>query len=63
MLKSWYGIGFFNTCTTSGLKGVTGYINTRSGDLQMKGRVMADTQVIEAGKRVYSPTTNRRRRM
>ncbi|HHQ6599595.1 TPA: phage tail protein [Serratia fonticola] len=55
MLKSWYGIGFFNTCTTSGLKGVTGYINTRSGDLQMKGRVMADTQVIEAGKRVYSP--------
>ncbi|HHQ6598181.1 TPA: phage tail protein [Serratia fonticola] len=55
MLKSWYGIGFFNTCTTSGLKGVTGYINTRSGDLQMKGRVIADTQVIEAGKRVYSP--------
>lgn len=55
MLKSWYGIGFFNTCTTSGLKGVTGYINTRSGDLQMKGRMMADTQVIEAGKRVYSP--------
>ncbi|WP_447870964.1 phage tail-collar fiber domain-containing protein [Serratia fonticola] len=55
MLKSWYGIGFFNTCTTSGLKGVTGYINTRSGDLEMKGRVMADTQVIEAGKRVYSP--------
>ncbi|MDQ9126281.1 phage tail protein [Serratia fonticola] len=55
MLKSWYGIGFFNTCTTSGLEGVTGYINTRSGDLQMKGRVLADTQVIEAGKRVYSP--------
>ncbi|RDL16439.1 phage T4 tail fiber protein [Serratia fonticola] len=55
MLKSWYGIGFFNTCTTTGLQGVTGYINTRSGDLQMKGRVMADTQVIEAGKRVYSP--------
>lgn len=55
MLKSWYGIGFFNTCTTSGLKGVTGYINTRSGDMQMKGRVIADTQVIEAGKRVYSP--------
>ncbi|MBC3212927.1 phage tail-collar fiber domain-containing protein [Serratia fonticola] len=55
MLKSWYGIGFFNTCTTTGVQGVSGFINTRNGDLQMKRNIAADAQIIEAGKRVYSP--------
>lgn len=55
MLKSWYGIGFFNTCTTTGVQGVSGFINTRNGDLQMKRNITADAQIIEAGKRVFSP--------
>ncbi|CAM3956941.1 phage tail fiber protein [Serratia silvae] len=55
MLKSWYGIGFANTCTTTGIQGVTGFINVRYGDLQMKRNITADAQIIEAGKRVYSP--------
>ncbi|HHQ6598042.1 TPA: hypothetical protein ACSTLU_004347 [Serratia fonticola] len=55
MLKSWYGIGFANTCTTTGIQGVSGFINVRNGDLQMRRFITADAQIIEAGKRVYSP--------
>ncbi|WP_447880030.1 phage tail fiber protein [Serratia fonticola] len=55
LLKSWYGIGFVNTCTTSGIQGVAGFVNVRNGDLQMKRNITADAQIIEAGKRVYSP--------
>lgn len=55
LIKSWYGVGFYNTCTTTGIQGVSGFINVRSGDLQMKRNITADGQVIEAGKRVYSP--------
>ena len=38
MLKSWYGIGFY--CTLAGGEGLTGYINTRNGQLEMKGRII-----------------------
>ncbi|MBC3249279.1 phage tail protein [Serratia fonticola] len=55
MIKSWYGVGFYNTCPTTGVQGVSGYIDVRAGDLRMKRNVTADGQVIEAGKRVYSP--------
>ncbi len=55
MLKSWYGIGFANTCTTTGIQGVSGFINVRNGDLQMRRFITADAQIIEAGQRVYSP--------
>lgn len=55
MIKSWYGVGFYNTCPTTGVQGVSGYIDVRAGDLCMKRNVTADGQVIEAGKRVYSP--------
>lgn len=55
LLKSWFGIGFVNTCTTTGIQGVSGFVNVRNGDLQMKRNITADAQIIEAGKRVYSP--------
>lgn len=54
LLKSWQGIGFYNTCQL-GTQGVTGYINVRGGDLRMARNITADGQLIEAGKRVYSP--------
>ncbi|WP_080468948.1 phage tail-collar fiber domain-containing protein [Enterobacter cloacae] len=38
LLKSWYGIGFY--CTLPDSEGVTGYINTRIGQLEMKGQVI-----------------------
>lgn len=38
MLKSWYGIGFY--CTLAGGEGLTGYINTRNGQLEMKGQII-----------------------
>ena len=55
LLKSWQGIGFYNTCTSIGVKGISGFINVRFGSLQMAGKITADGQIIEAGKRVYSP--------
>ncbi|QNK31706.1 phage tail protein [Serratia sp. JUb9] len=55
LLKSWQGVGFYNTCTSIGIKGISGFINVRFGSLQMAGRITADGQIIEAGKRVYSP--------
>ncbi|WBF43943.1 phage tail protein [Serratia rubidaea] len=54
LLKSWQGIGFYNTCQL-GTQGITGYINVRGGDLRMVRNITADGQLIEAGKRVYSP--------
>ncbi|MDK1705291.1 phage tail protein [Serratia rubidaea] len=54
LLKSWQGIGFYNTCQL-GTQGITGYINVRGGDLRMARNITADGQLIEAGKRVYSP--------
>ncbi|HDR2471526.1 TPA: phage tail protein [Enterobacter soli] len=38
LLKSWYGIGFY--CTLTGGEGVTGYINTRNGQIEMKGQII-----------------------
>lgn len=42
ILKSWYGIGFYSTLMDSVGKetGMTGYINTRNGLLQMKGQII-----------------------
>lgn len=42
ILKSWYGIGFYSTLLDSVGKetGMTGYINTRNGLLQMKGQII-----------------------
>jgi len=52
LLKSWYGIGFYKTI---GEQGITGFIDVRTGDLRMQRNITADGQLIEAGKRVYSP--------
>lgn len=52
LLKSWNGIGFYKTI---GEKGITGFIDVRTGDLRMKRNITADGQMIEAGQRVYSP--------
>ncbi|MEZ0532657.1 phage tail protein [Enterobacter sp. KB-221C9] len=38
ILKSWYGIAFATTLT--GGEGITGYINTRSGRLEMKEQII-----------------------
>jgi hypothetical protein len=38
LLKSWYGIGFY--CTLTAGDGLTGYINTRTGQLEMKGQII-----------------------
>ncbi|MGR5945778.1 phage tail-collar fiber domain-containing protein [Enterobacter sp. C4G1] len=38
LLKSWFGIGFY--CTQTEAQGVTGYINTRNGQLEMKGQII-----------------------
>lgn len=38
LLKSWYGIGFY--CTMTSGEGLTGYINTRNGQLEMKGQII-----------------------
>lgn len=42
MIKSWYGIGFYCTLTdgVSPEVGTTGYINTRSGRLEMKEQII-----------------------
>ncbi|HDR2689834.1 phage tail protein [Enterobacter ludwigii] len=42
LLKSWYGIGFYCTLTSAGgpEAGITGYINTRNGRLEMKERII-----------------------
>jgi len=52
LLKSWNGIGFYKTI---GEQGITGFIDVRTGDLRMQRNITADGQLIEAGKRVYSP--------
>lgn len=42
LLKSWYGIGFYCTLTNSNNQetGLTGYINTRTGRLEMKEQII-----------------------
>lgn len=42
LLKSWFGIGFYCTLTDANQKetGLTGYINTRSGRLEMKEQII-----------------------
>lgn len=38
LIKSWYGIGFYSTLT--GNEGMAGYINVRTGLLQMAGQII-----------------------
>lgn len=38
LLKSWYGIGIY--CSLTGSEGITGYINARSGRLEMKEQII-----------------------
>ncbi|SFU18381.1 Phage tail fibre repeat-containing protein [Kosakonia arachidis] len=38
MIKSWYGIGFYSTL--NGNEGMAGYINVRTGHLQMAGHIV-----------------------
>ncbi|QKN82183.1 phage tail protein [Scandinavium goeteborgense] len=41
LLKSWYGIGFYCTENNAGPEiGITGYINTRTGRLEMKEQII-----------------------
>lgn len=42
LLKSWYGIGFYSTLTSDDGPeiGITGYINTRTGRLEMKEQII-----------------------
>lgn len=47
LLKSWYGIGFYCTLTDANQKeiGLTGYINTRTGRLEMKEQIIPGSYV------------------
>lgn len=40
MLESWYGIGFYSNYPSSGELGITGYINVRTGRLEMKEQII-----------------------
>jgi hypothetical protein len=53
-IKSWFGIGFYNSCPNSGIQGRTAFMNVRTGDFSAKGRITG-AQVWDGGARVYSP--------
>ncbi|MDF9722139.1 phage tail protein [Serratia marcescens] len=53
-LKSWFGIGFYNTCPNTGIQGRTAFMNVRTGDFSAKGRITG-AQVWDSNARVYSP--------
>lgn len=40
LLESWYGIGFYSSFPADAPRGITGYIDVRSGRLEMKERVI-----------------------
>ncbi|WP_176489218.1 phage tail-collar fiber domain-containing protein [Enterobacter cloacae] len=40
LLESWYGIGFYSNYPSSGELGITGYINVRTGRLEMKEQII-----------------------
>ncbi|MDN0028143.1 tail fiber protein, partial [Serratia marcescens] len=53
-IKSWQGIGFYNTCDTVGIKGRSLFIDVRQGNLEAQGIIKGKT-VYDASGRVYSP--------
>lgn len=53
-IKSWYGIGFYNTCTGAGIQGRTIIMNVREGYLEARGNIRGLELYDKAG-RVYSP--------
>ncbi|MGQ6036053.1 tail fiber protein [Serratia sp. IR-2025] len=53
-LKSWYGLGFFNTCKGEGIQGRTAFLNVRTGSFSAKGRITG-ASVWDGDARVYSP--------
>ncbi|OMP53219.1 hypothetical protein BES32_17515 [Serratia marcescens] len=53
-VKSWYGLGFFNTCKGEGVQGRTAFLNVRTGSFSAKGRITG-ASVWDGNARVYSP--------
>ncbi|MCA3994674.1 phage tail protein [Serratia marcescens] len=53
-VKSWYGLGFFNTCKGEGIQGRTAFLNVRTGSFSAKGRITG-ASVWDGNARVYSP--------
>ncbi|CAI1078214.1 phage tail-collar fiber domain-containing protein [Serratia entomophila] len=53
-IKSWFGIGFYNTCPNAGIQGRTAFMSVRTGDFSTKGRITG-AQVWDGNARVYSP--------
>jgi hypothetical protein len=53
-IKSWFGIGFVNTCPVTGIQGRSAILNVRTGDFTTKGNVRA-VNVLDSSGRVYSP--------
>ncbi|EMH4138518.1 phage tail protein [Serratia marcescens] len=53
-IKSWFGIGFYNSCPNAGIQGRTAFMNVRTGDFSAKGRITG-AQVWDGAARVYSP--------
>lgn len=45
-LRSWYGIGIWNTCTGDGIQGRTIWFNARSGTIATVGDIVSGQQVI-----------------
>ena len=45
-LRSWYGIGIWNTCTGDGIQGRTIWFNARRGTIETLGDIVTDRQVI-----------------
>lgn len=45
-LRSWYGIGIWNTCTGDGIQGRTIWFNARSGKVETVGNIVSGQQVI-----------------
>ncbi len=53
-IKSWYGIGFYNTCTGAGIQGRTIIMNVREGYLEARGNIRGLGLYDKSGQ-VYSP--------
>jgi hypothetical protein len=53
-IKSWYGIGFYNTCTGAGIQGRTIIMNVREGYLEARGNIRG-LELYDKSGRVYSP--------
>lgn len=45
-LRSWYGIGIWNTCTGDGIQGRTIWFNARRGTIETVGDIVSGRQVI-----------------